>query len=161
MKITNTNQNIGALLNLSIAAVILAVGFFLGSLVSVSPSSAAGNTVGYVDIETLLEKHPGWDKIMDKINAFETKELQKLDKYKGGNLSDEDKKASIDLALTIRENINAKRKELSKPLMDDVLQKAKDIGREIGVEVVLDGAIVLYGGIDLTPVVFDKLEENL
>lgn len=161
MKLTNTNQNMSALFNLSIAAVILAVGFFLGSLVSVAPTSAAGNTVGFIDVETLLENHPGWDNIMDKINSYEAKEIKKLEKYNGGNLSEKERKESLDLALTIRENINAKRKELSKPLMDDVLQTAKDIGREIGVEVVLDGAVVLYGGIDLTPIVFDKLEKNL
>jgi Skp family chaperone for outer membrane proteins len=150
-----------AFLNLSIAAVILAIGFFLGSLVSVSPTSAAGSTVGFIDIEALLEMHPGWTPIMEKITAYENKELKKLEKYKGGNLTEEEKKESIDLALNIRENINAKRKELSKPLLDDVLQKAKIIGRQIGVEVVLDGAIVLYGGVDLTSAVYDELEEDL
>jgi len=150
-----------AIFNLSIAAVILSIGFFLGSLISISPSSAAGSTVGFVDMDLLLEQHPGWDAIMVKINEFEANEIKKLDKYSGGNLSDDKKKESLDLALKIRDNIAQKRKELSKPLLDDILKNAKIVGREIGVEVVLDGAVVLYGGLDLTPAVFNKLEENL
>ncbi|MBU1024150.1 OmpH family outer membrane protein [bacterium] len=161
MKFSSNNKTMSAIFNLSIAAVILSIGFFLGSLISISPSSAAGSTVGFVDMDLLLEQHPGWDAIMVKINEFEANEIKKLDKYSGGNLSDDKKKESLDLALKIRDNIAQKRKELSKPLLDDILKNAKIVGREIGVEVVLDGAVVLYGGLDLTPAVFNKLEENL
>ena len=160
MKFSSNNRTMSAILNLSIAAVILSIGFFLGSLISISPSSAAGSNVGFVDMDLLLEKHPGWDSIMVKINAFEANEIKKLDKYSGGNLSDDQKKESLDMALTIRDNIANKRKELSKPLYDDILTNVKIVGSEIGVEVVLDGAVVLYGGLDLTPAIFNKLEED-
>jgi Skp family chaperone for outer membrane proteins len=161
MRHENNNRMIRAFLNFSIAAVILAGGFFLGSILSPTPTIAAGSVVGFVNVDKLVEEHPGWDAIAPKIKAFEEKEMAKLDKYSGDKLTPEQKKASLDLAIQIRDTIQAKRKELTKPLIDDILSKAKIVGKQIGVEVVLDGAIVLYGGLDLTPAVFNALEANL
>lgn len=161
MRHENNNRIIRAFLNFSIAAVILAAGFFLGSIMSATPISAAGSVVGFVNVDKLVEDHPAWDTIAPKIKSFEEKEMAKLDKYSGDKLTQEQKKESLDLAIQIRDNIQEKRKELTKPLIDDILSKAKVVGKQIGVEVVLDGAVVLYGGLDLTPAVFNVLEAKL
>ena len=132
------------ILNLSIAAVILAIGFFIGSIFSPLPSSAAGSSVGFVDIEQLLDMHPAKQNMLENLSAYEQQELSKLDKYADKELTLEEKKESLELQVQIRDKIKAKRKDLIEPLYEDIITKAKDAGREIGVEVVLDGVVILY-----------------
>jgi outer membrane protein len=162
MKFIRSRRFTSILLNLWLAASFVALGFAIGNMYTPVSSQAAAYTVGYVNIERLLEEHPSWDSVYKKIVEYEEKELKKLDKYSAsGNLSPEQKKESLDLAIELREKIKEKRKELTKPLYDDILKKANEVGRESGVEVVLDSAVVLYGGLDLTPAVKVKLSKNL
>jgi len=161
MKISPSGRFSSIATNFLLATSLVALGFAIGNLYAPSPSTASAYTVGYVDIESCLDEHPAWDGVYKKITDFEQKELQKLEKYKKGNLTPDQKKESLDLAIEIRERIKQKRKELTKPLYDDILKKTKEVGAEERIEVIIDAAVVLYGGLDLTPAVKSKLSKNV
>ena len=161
MRFMMNKRFLSVLMNITLAVSFVAFGFAIGNIYAPVSSQAAGYTVAYVNIDQLLEEHPSWDSVYKKIVAYEEQELKQLDKYKGSNLTPEQKRASLDLAIEVREKIKEKRKELTKPLYDDILKKAVEVGKESGVEVVLDSAVVLYGGLDLSPAVRAKLSKNL
>jgi Skp family chaperone for outer membrane proteins len=161
MKRQNQNILLSGFMNFSIAFLILAIGFFIGNLFSASPTMAAGNVVGFVNVEELLEKHPSKEKVISRLADYEQNELQKLEPYTKQGLTSDEKKKSLELSVEVRDKIKAKRRELLEPLYLDIIEKAKKTGRDIGVEVVLDGVVVFYGGIDLTPAIYNKLDPNL
>jgi outer membrane protein len=147
--------------NLLLIASLVAFGFAIGSIYTPTPTTASGFTVGYVDIEALLMDHPAWDSVKKKIDAYDQQELAKLEKASKDATTPAKKQENLNKALDIREKMKEKHKELTKPIYDDILKKAKEVGKESGVEVVLDAAVVLWGGLDLTPVVKTKLSKTV
>ena len=132
--------------------------------------SLFADTIGYVDMESIfanakMVKHfqeNMKEKQADYQEFFEKKQ-KKLEKAKKKGKSDEEMK---ELITELENEILPKRQELSQleagfqqNLLLSIKRTSKEIASELGVDVVVDNRVVFYGGLDMTDLVLDQLNQ--
>ena len=132
--------------------------------------SLFADTIGYVDMESIfanakMVKHfqeNMKEKQADYQEFFEKKQ-KKLEKAKEKGKSDKEMK---ELITELENEILPKRQELSQleagfqqNLLLSIKRTSKEIASELGVDVVVDNRVVFYGGLDMTDLVLDKLNQ--
>ena len=102
------------------------------------------------------------EKQADYQEFFEKKQ-KKLEKAKEKGKSDKEMK---ELITELENEILPKRQELSQleagfqqNLLLSIKRTSKEIASELGVDVVVDNRVVFYGGLDMTDLVLDKLNQ--
>jgi outer membrane protein len=139
---------IGLAIGLAVAALFFAPTF----------AGAAGNVVGVIDLEKAVLAHPAYESKMAAFEDFKDQQDARLDAYRNKDvLTEEDKQAIVDLRLDIDDKVAQKYEELFNSLTDDVINAVEKVGRESGIEVIIEAQAVLYGGLDLTPAVINAL----
>jgi len=161
MKDTRSRKYSAVITNVLLAMSLIALGFAIGNIYAPTPTTAAGFTVGYVDIQALLLDHPAWPSVEKKIKAYDQQELAKLEKASKEATTPQKRQENVDLALDAREKMRDKHKELAKPLYDNIMAKVKEVGEESRIEIIIDKTVVYYGIEDLTSAVRDRLSKNL
>ena len=58
----------------------------------------------------------------------------------------------------IQDEVDAERQRLTEPLIQDVIDATTAIGHESGIEVILEAGAVMWGGLNLTPLIVEQLQ---
>jgi Skp family chaperone for outer membrane proteins len=140
----------------------LVIGIIAGVFLGPNIASAIGSGVGVIDLEKAVYAHPNYETKKAAFDAFKQQQDALLDSYRNkATLTNEDKEAIVNLRVQIDKAVSDKYDELFKPLEDEVIQAVNKVGMESGIEVIIDSKAVLYGGLDLTGVVVNKLGGKL
>ncbi|MEO7992764.1 MAG: OmpH family outer membrane protein [bacterium] len=132
----------------------------LAILLIASPRpNAAGFAVGFVDTKTLLESHPRFKAAEQTVATYRTSRQKELDGFRNRVLTDDEKKTLMLKNESIIHDIALKEQEVLDPLAGDVQKAISTVGQAGGYEVVMEKAAVLFGGIDLTPLVKVELQK--
>lgn len=144
--------------------------FILIASVFFAGGSLFADTIGYVDMESIfanakMVKH-FQENMKEKQTDYQTffdKKQKELQKAKEKGKSDQEMK---ELITQLENEILPKRQELSQleagfqqNLLLSIKRTSKEIASELGVDVVVDNRVVFYGGLDMTDLVLDQLNQ--
>ena len=144
--------------------------FILIAAVMCTGGSLFADTIGYVDMESIFSnakmvKHfqGNMKEKQADYQEFIKKKQKKLEKSKEEGKSEEEMKTLI---TELENEIKPKRQELSQiesgfqqNLLMSIKRTSKEVASELGVDVVLDYRMVFYGGLDMTDLILDKLNQ--
>lgn len=132
--------------------VFMAIGILLCAMGTVQAAPAAAS-VGYVDYLYLINHHPDTSGANEALKAERDQDKQQYDE-KSAALSDPDKQA---LAKQLNQQVEQKRQELLKPIAEKINAAIKEVADEKGLSIVISKNNVIYGGVDITADVLQKI----
>lgn len=142
-----------------IVSLVIAI-LFIGSVVALAltqsggiASAAGTSSVGVVDRDQILAQHPKNSEIESQMQAAIT-EIQKDFEEKAKGMNDQEKQ---DYYLQCQKRLQQKQLELTEPVLKSVDEEIKKAAEARGLSVVVDKAVVLYGGQDITQDVMKKI----
>lgn len=135
----------------------------------VTPTYAA-DSVGLVDLDRVMQGYKDAEKILQELKSkreeyqkFLSEKQIEIDKARENKESETKIKERIaKMEGEIRpkqEEILRRESEVQRSLLSKILETAKVVSKEYGIEVVLEKRAVLIGGFDLTEFVVDKLNK--
>lgn len=129
--------------------------FLLGAVgvTAVQPSRAYAADIGVVDYQLVLSKHPDTQKVNQALQA-EIDQAKKEFDAKSAGLSDKDKQ---DLNVQLGQRIEQKKRELLGPILDKINAAIKAVADSKGLQIVVNKAMVVYSGVDITNDVINKV----
>lgn len=120
----------------------------LGAMVSVS---AAG--VGFVNFNAALQAHPKTQKAeLDLENAVK-KGQQTFDSKSAGK-TDQEKQQILN---EVQKDLAQKKNAILQPIYSDVMKAIQAVRKEQNLDIIVDQAAVIDGGVDVTAAVAQKL----
>ena len=133
-------------------------------------TSVMGDTFGYVNMESVFTSakmvkdfQENMKQKQEEYEKFLTKQQKKITKARESEKTDEEIQEII---TGIEEAVLPKRQEMAQleagfqqNLLTSIKRISKDVAKELGVDVVVDNRVVFYGGIDMTDLVLDKLNQ--
>ena len=143
---------------------------FLATALLLSSQLYAADSIGYLDMDRILQSYNEADKIMRDIKGkreeyqkfLEEKQVE-IDKAKENKEKEEKIKERIQkLEAEIKpkqEEILKRESEIQRSLFSKIIETAKVVAKEYGIDTVLDKRVVYIGGFDLTEFVTDKLNK--
>ena len=137
---------------------------FIGSVVAIALTttgtgiaSAAGSVnVGVVDREQILTQHPEGANVNAQMNAA-IAEVQKDFEEKSDGMTDQEKQ---DYYRQCQQRLAQKQQELVEPIIKSVDDTIKKVADTKGLSVVIEKAVVVYGGTDITQDVISRLAKK-
>ena len=159
MSYFNRSKNIHPLT--AIAIIGLMTGLIVSAALLLLPirARATYSTIGYVDVQEALNAHPKLQGVLEQIKQFESMKLDELSDYENRtDLTDEERRQLMNELYRIRDEVDAERQRLTEPLIQDVIDATGQVGEEAGIEVVLEAGSVMWGGLNLTPLIVQKLK---
>jgi Skp family chaperone for outer membrane proteins len=152
----NTKNN--PLVTFAIVAGLVSLGILAGMIIAPVRAQSTYANIGFVDIKKALDGHPRKQAVFDQIHAFEQAKMDELAALQAQtNMTDQQRQQLMEKLYQSRDEIDAERQRLTAPLIQDVIDATNAIGQESGIEVILEGGSVMYGGLDLTPLVIQRL----
>ncbi|SDE04159.1 OmpH family outer membrane protein [Sporomusa acidovorans] len=121
------------------------------ALVQAAPQPAS--SVGYVDFLYLVNNHPDTPKANEELQSVREQAKKDFD-AKSAGLGDKEKR---ELDLQLGQQIEQKRQELLKPIVDKISNAIKEVRTEKGLSVVLGKNVIVDGGVDITQDVLKKV----
>ena len=128
---------------------------FCGMLVLGAAGSTMAAGIGYVNTSVLMQAHPKMEKAQLDMNAAAQKARQDFDSKSAGK-SDEEKQK---IANEIEQSLAEKEKNVIGPIVEDIHKAIAAVRAEKGLDIVIDQALVIDGGVDLTNEVGQKLQK--
>ncbi len=139
-------------------AVLIGLGLIAGMFMPQARAQSSFLSIGYVDIEEALTSHPQLETVMTQIRQFEDAKINELEEYGDYNtLTEEQRQSLIDDLYRIQEEVEAEKQRLTEPLIQDVIDATVAIGDEYEIEIILEAGSVMYGGLNLTPLILERL----
>ena len=145
-----------------IVSVIIAL-VFIGSVVALAltqsggiASAAGSSAVGVVDHQQILSQHPDAQSVQTQMNVA-IQEVQKDFEEKSAGMSDQEKQ---DYYQQCQQRLQQKQQELVDPIMKSVEEAIQKVADAKGLSVVMDKALVIYGGQDITQDVINRLTKK-
>ncbi|MBQ7629014.1 MAG: OmpH family outer membrane protein [Selenomonadaceae bacterium] len=145
--------------HVKIVSVLIAL-VFIGSVVALAltqsgsiASAAPSGSVGVVDMNEVMMKHPDRQSAEDQLKAT-IAEVEKNFNEKAAGMSDEEKQS---FAMQSQQIIAQRESELSEQLLKKVEETVKQVAEAKGLSVVVAKAAVVYGGNDITQDVVSRL----
>ena len=152
----NTRNN--PLATFAIVAGLVSLGIMAGMIIAPVRAQSTYANIGFVDVKKALDAHPRKQAVFDQIHAFEQAKMNELAALQAQtNMTDQQRQQLMEKLYQSRDEIDAERQRLTAPLIQDVIDATNAIGQESGIEVILEGGSVMYGGLDLTPLVIQRL----
>ena len=145
-----------------IISIVIAL-VFIGSVVELALTqsgsgiaSAAGNgNVGVVDRDQVMAQHPSAQNVENQMRAAIT-EVQKDFESKSAGMNDQEKQ---DYYRQCQQRLQQKQQELIEPLVKSIDEAVKKTADAKGLSVVVERAVVVYGGTDITNDVVSRLKK--
>ncbi len=144
-----------------LTAAVLIVGLGAGLLFSETALEAGDENpdltgrIAFVDVEVVFEEHPERQEAEEQLNV-EAEELQAELEAEAQELEQGDQE---ELLREYQQKLSQREEELISGVLADIEDIITDLAQEKGLEIVLEGENVLYGGYDLTPAVMDEIED--
>ncbi len=130
-------------------AAAMAAGLFtFGAAAAVS---AAG--IGFVNTNALMQAHPKMEKAQLDMRAAAQKAKAEFDEKSQGK-SDAEKQQ---LANDLQKGLQEKEQSTIGPIIKDIQAAIQQVRKDKGLDIVVDQAVVIDGGVDITPDVGAKL----
>ncbi len=126
-------------------------------LVLAAAAGVGASSVGYVDFEFLFNAHPEYDSRNAELQAY-AEEITEEFQTAAAELETENEMES--LAAEFERQLDQTADELRAALIASVREFIGQVADEQGVSVVLPDATILYGGVNLTPIVLETMYES-
>ena len=139
-------------ISLLAVTLVLCLGVFCGA----AQAAPADLPVGVVDVLYLINNHPDAVKANEALKV-ESDTLLKEFQTKSAGMNDKDKQA---LDLQLGQQIEQKRQELLKPIVESVGEAMKVVAAEKGLVMLVHKNSVALGGNDITAEVQQKLKAH-
>jgi outer membrane protein len=141
---------------LAIGAGLLVIVVVAGVLVlRQAPVMGQSFSVGYVEMQRALDNHPRKASSERALQEFfQAKQREFQERSKGMTAFQRQ-----ELDRVLQQQIFEKRNELLGGLDKELRQAVETVAKQAGVTVVLDRAVVLYGGTDLTDAVIQLIKK--
>ncbi len=145
------------------------IAFFVSNAVAAADKPQNKPAVGYIDLESVVKAHPmliKWNKEFDTLKASREKELEKKIKDKFGVTSEsqltekqrtEVQKLILDENQKFASEMGKKNTEKLKQAEKDIKAAAAGVAADKKLDLVLDRAVVIFGGTDITDDVLKKI----
>jgi len=124
-----------------------------GSAQAAAPAGHAGQ-VGYVNTEQVIAQHPDMAKVRETYQQ-EVEQAKKDFEVKTAAMNDKEKQ---DYYNQTQQRLNNRQQELMAPVIDKVNAAIKAVADAKGLTTVLEAHVVVYGGVDITSEVVNKLK---
>lgn len=115
-------------------------------------ASAAG--IGCVNTSILMQAHPKMERAQLDMNAAAQKARDEFDAKTAGKGDAEKEKVAIELEKSLAE----KERTIIGPIIEEIHKAIAAVREEKGLDVVLDLALVVDGGVDITDEVAQRLQ---
>ncbi len=154
--------NMKSLVPTILVGTLIAAGIAVGMVISPVRAQSTFASIGYVNLEIALEEHPQLPTVQAQIQTFEQAKIEEL----SGNydsfdtLSDDQRQQFMEDLYSIQAEVEAEGRRLSEPLIQDVIDATSSVGEESGIEVILEAGSVMWGGLDLTPLIISRIQGN-
>ncbi len=147
---------------IKIISIVIAL-VFIGSVVALAltqsgsgiASAASNGNVGVVDRDQIMAQHPSAQNVENQMRAAIT-EVQKDFEEKSAGMSDQEKQ---DYYRQCQVRLQQKQQELIEPLIKSIDDAVKKVADAKGLSVVVEKAVVVYGGTDITNDVVSRLKK--
>jgi Skp family chaperone for outer membrane proteins len=139
---------------------LVGLGVVAGMIIAPVRAQSTFASIGYVDVQTVLESHPQYTTVMQQIQSFRQAKYDEINALQQGATTDEQRQAVVQRISQVQDEISNEGTRLTDPLIQSVIDTTKAIGQESGIEVILEGSSVMYGGLDLTPLVVARIQGN-
>ena len=114
-------------------------------------ASAAG--IGYVNTNALMQAHPKMEKARLEMRTAAQKAEQDFESKSAGK-SDQEKQQ---IAAELQKGLSEKNASLMGPIVKDIQKAIQQIRQAKGLDIVVDQAVVIDGGVDITAEVGQQL----
>jgi Skp family chaperone for outer membrane proteins len=149
-----------SILSVAVMGIMVAAGIVTGMVIAPVRAQSTYASIGYVNVQDALHAHPDLQNVLDQIQAYEQARLDELSQYEDvNNLTSEERQQLMEDVYRIRGEVEDERQRLTEPLIQDIIDATADIGEESGIEVILEAGSVMWGGLNLTPLVVQRLGE--
>jgi len=140
--------------------------FVTGSAFALGTSS-----MGYIDVQKVFKEYKETSKAQEQV-AKQEEEFKKEFDDSQKQLSDAEKKnmkrEELDkLRKELEDKLSPKRQslidlneKLTAKLQSEILSATKDVAKKVGIDIVFDKQVIITGGLDLTEMVINKLNES-
>jgi outer membrane protein len=131
----------------------------------------AATSIGYIDVQKVFKDYRETSKAQEQV-AKQEEEFKKEFENSQKKLSDAEKskmkKAELEKLrkeleeklLPKRQSLIALNEKLTSELQSKILAATKDVTKKVGIDVVFDKQVIITGGVDLTEMVINKLNEK-
>lgn len=140
---------------------IVIILLFLFLIGAVKSDGTDTGPLGYIKLQEALLKHPNAKSSFAELQKFKSEREKDIQlKIQGKKLSDKEKEQINALAQKYEQEIQEKDNQLTKVLFADIQAAIKEVAASKGLAVVVDAQAILYGGVDITQDVIDKLNSG-
>jgi outer membrane protein len=150
-----------SIFSLLIIGSLVALGIATGMVIAPVRAQSTYATIGFVDVQKALQAHPDFQPIMTQIQEFEDAKVAELSNYENvDNMTDEQRTQLMTDVNRIQDEVSAERQRLTAPLIQDIVDATTSVGEESGIEIILEAGSVMWGGLDLTPLIITRITSN-
>ena len=142
----------------ALAAIFLLAGLFFGMQPGAIPSLLAeedepAGRIAFVDVEMVFENHPEKERAEEELNMTAEEMQARLE----DEAEDLEAGEQEELIQEYQKELEREEEELIGEVLNDIEETITGLAEEKGVEIVLEGKHVLYGGYDLTDEVLEQV----
>lgn len=138
---------------------LVALGVVTGMVIAPVRAQSTYATIGYVNIQDALSAHPDLQPVLTQIQAYEDVRLDELSGYEDlESMTEEERRQMMDDLYRIQEEVDQERQRLTEPLIQDVIDATTAVGEESGIEIILEAGAVMWGGLNLTPLIVQRIQ---
>jgi len=139
--------------------------------ISGSAFALGASSIGYIDVQKVFKEYKETSKAQEQVSKQEEdfkKEFEssqkKLAEAEKKNMKKEEleklRKELEDQLTPKRQSLIELNEKLTSKLQAEILSAAKDVAKKVGIDVVFDKQVVITGGLDLTEMAINKLNEG-
>lgn len=142
-----------------LASTLVALAVMAGMVIAPVKAQSTYASIGYVDVQEALASHPDLQNVLAQIQAFEDARMDELSSYQDlDSLTDTERQQLMDDLYRLRDEVDQERQRLTEPLIQDVIDATTAIGEESGIEIILEAGSVMWGGLNLTPLIINHIQ---
>ncbi len=141
-----------------LVATLVALGVMAGMVIAPVKAQSTYASIGFVDVQEALASHPDLQNVLTQIQAFENARMDELASYQElDSLTEAERQQLMEDLYRVRDEVDQERQRLTEPLIQDVIDATTAIGEESGIEVILEAGSVMWGGLNLTPLIINHI----
>lgn len=136
-----------------------------------STFAQAASSIGYIEVQKVFKEFKETAKAQEQVakqeeefkKDFDDSQKKLSDAEKNNMKKDELEKLRKDMEDKLqpkRQSLIALNEKLTSDLQAKILAATKDVAKKVGIDVVFDKQVVITGGVDLTEMVINKLNEK-
>ena len=140
-----------------VLAMVVAGAAFAATPAKPAPAKVTSDTVGVIDIDEVTMSHP---KMKDVRQQMSKLAQQKENEAKTAADREQDNAKKAQIMQTKRMELVQEQQKLMEPIFKDCQQAVREVAANKKLELVLNKAFVLVGGIDITQDVIQQLAKK-